>query len=221
MTKIKAILFDLDDTLINRRAMVYKMYTKFALDAVPELKNDTFELENVVQSMILRDQFGTYSERGYVYDELIKSYNLSEDLKVKYLDMWIKNAGKEATLFNDTIDVLTYLKKNYQLAIVTNGNSFTQRDKIEHAGIKDYFDEIIVSGDYSFRKPDKDIYELVCKKLNVEPNECIFVGDIFKTDIIGAHRYGMHPIVICSDPNRVFSEEIDRIYCLNDLKARF
>jgi putative hydrolase of the HAD superfamily len=55
-----------------------------------------------------------------------------------------------------------------------------------------YFDEVIFSYQVGYAKPDKRIYELVCSRLGVKANECIFVGDGGSNELDGASRNGMN-----------------------------
>ena len=68
--------------------------------------------------------------------------------------------------------------------------------------IDEYFDEILVSGDIGINKPNKGIFEYVANKLDVKCEECLFVGDVFSSDILGAIRANMIPVWILEDTER-------------------
>ncbi len=122
------------------------------------------------------------------------------------------------SIYDDTIEVLEYLKPKYKLAILTNGGTKPQRGKIQLSGIEPYFDYVVASGELKIAKPDVRIYQHVCDKLNILPEEAVFIGDTFSTDLLGAHNAGMKPIWICSDKYRKSNGCVDRIYSLAELK---
>lgn len=83
--------------------------------------------------------------------------------------------------------MLKQLRKNYLLAIITNGPSNAQWEKIKKLGLNmgksSLFDCILVSADLPWEKPDPRIFLAAASYLGVAPNSCIMVGDKIETDI--------------------------------------
>lgn len=127
--------------------------------------------------------------------------------------------GKKAVLVNNAVTVLKELKKKYKLGLVTNGESAGQYLKIKQTKIAQYFDGVIVSGDFGYNKPDPRLFEIAADNLGVSCKECIFVGDLFQTDIIGAHRAGMKPIWLWSHGHRACSVQVERISSIEELPS--
>ena len=123
---------------------------------------------------------------------------------------------KNWILFDDVIYVLEKLKDNYKLVIVSNGDGHQQRKKIEYTGLQKYFSEIIISSEVGASKPDKEIFKIACKKINIEPENCIMVGDKYKVDIEGCINIGMRGIWI----NRK-KETLNYKYTINELSELF
>ena len=123
---------------------------------------------------------------------------------------------KNWILFDDVIYVLEKLKDNYKLVIVSNGDGHQQRKKIEYTGLQKYFSEIIISSEVGASKPDKEIFKIACKKINIEPENCIIVGDKYKVDIEGCINIGMRGIWI----NRK-KETLNYKYTINELSELF
>lgn len=82
-------------------------------------------------------------------------------------------------------EVLVQLRANYLLGLITNGPSNSQWEKIKMLELDSLFDNIIVSGDYVHEKPDAEIFDMACRHLQVQPNQCMMVGDKLETDILG------------------------------------
>lgn len=94
-------------------------------------------------------------------------------------------------LYDDTLESLDTLSKNYPLAMITNGFSDIQRGKINATGIAGYFREILVSGELGFGKPDPRIFRIALSRLGVNPESVWMIGDNLKRDIEAARRIGM------------------------------
>ncbi len=92
------------------------------------------------------------------------------------------------------VDELLRALGGYKLGIVTNGVPDLQRDKLEGFGLKDRFQAIAVSGELDIGKPQRGIFDHICKELNVEPSRCVMVGDNPERDVAGATNAGMKSV---------------------------
>lgn len=212
---VKAYIFDFDDTLSDRQKSTYYKYKNFLKDNVQY--KDEFELEAMVQDIILFDERGNSRIRSRI-ESLYNKYHLDETIIDKFYDYWYELEKEVNYLFDDTIETLIELKnRGYKLGIITNGKSSLQHRKIECTNIEHLFDEIIVSSDLNTRKPDPEIYQVMAQKLGLKCEECVFVGDTFSTDILGAHRANMIPILMFTDTYRVCDLDILRITNMKDL----
>jgi putative hydrolase of the HAD superfamily len=80
------------------------------------------------------------------------------------------------------------------VGLVTNGQHALQYAKLAHTGLEYVFDEIVVSGDVGVEKPDREIFDLACEKLGLDPREAVYVGDNRRNDIDGAAGAGMRTV---------------------------
>lgn len=111
--------------------------------------------------------------------------NLS--LAHQWADDYLKISPYKTNLINGAADVLNYLsKQQYHLHIITNGFKEVQEIKLQQCNIKHYFNEIIISEEIGYHKPDIKIFDLAQKLTRTSHNECVMIGDNFDTDIIGA-----------------------------------
>ncbi len=90
-------------------------------------------------------------------------------------------------------NTLEYLKtKGYRLALVSNFDyAPTAQTLIDKHGLRPFFESIVISADVGWRKPKDIIFETAMNKLNIEPNEALFVGDNYSADVIGSKALGM------------------------------
>ena len=210
---IKAVLFDYDNTLGNRESYAYDLYREIVETHHPEL--DSFDQECIIQSCMILDQQGFVS-KTYVNDMIRKLYDIElypGDLN----EFWETNLGRYAECFDGAADLLELLRPYYKLAVITNGDARGQRDKLEHSGILHYFDEVFISGAVGIAKPDTRIFLMAAEKLGVKPEECVFVGDGFRTDIRGAKKAGMNPVWMWPFAERKMREDIPVIHHIADL----
>ena len=198
--KIKAVLFDLDDTLIDTTTAEYRAICKFK-EHFKEFNLINKEEFAKLWHKITEDLSERYHKGEFSFEELrirrmkdlFSNFNIeindeeAREIFKRYIELY----EKEWTLFGDTTKLLDELKGKYKLAIVTNGNSENQRKKIEKTGLDKYFQEIIVSSEVGCAKPNKQIFEIACNKLNVNSEECMMIGDKFKVDVEGSRNFGM------------------------------
>ncbi|PFJ82869.1 2-haloalkanoic acid dehalogenase, partial [Bacillus cereus] len=86
------------------------------------------------------------------------------------------------------IHFLNHIKRHFKIGIITNGSTHRQKAKIINTNLNNYFDTIIISEEVGLSKPDKRIFELALNKLNVQPENTLFVGDDLEKDIAGCQN---------------------------------
>lgn len=86
-------------------------------------------------------------------------------------------------LTQDLVTLLQSLRQCYRLAIITNGPSNAQWEKVQRLNLTTLFDCILVSADLPWEKPNPNIFYAACKYLGVDPENCVMIGDKIETDI--------------------------------------
>ncbi|WP_212091578.1 HAD family hydrolase [Bacillus nitratireducens] len=184
----KAMLFDLDDTLLDRDKAVDKLFL-FVLEKCYEDVSDTVK-NNMLQ------KFKEYDKREYgISDKTIVLESLFNEFAPKYRlphnyiqDFWNENFPKCFSIDQNTIHFLNHIKRHFKIGIITNGSTHRQKAKIINTNLNNYFDTIIISEEVGLSKPDKRIFELALNKLNVQPENTLFVGDDLEKDIAGCQN---------------------------------
>jgi putative hydrolase of the HAD superfamily len=80
---------------------------------------------------------------------------------------------------------------------------------IEEAGIRDYFEFVMDSHLEGVEKPDPEIFLRGCRRMGVRPEECLYVGDLYPVDVLGARSAGMDAVLL--DPMDRLDYPVDRI----------
>lgn len=188
---LKAVFFDFDETLGWRRKYAYRTYMQFITSLTPGL--DPLQREVIVQDCMIWDMRGQYSKR-FILENIQKKYGLNVPDKDEFYVWWNDNCAKNMVLYDGAEEIVKELQGKYKLAVVTNGSARGQYGKVRASGLWDCFDYCICSNDAGSRKPDKGIYLDACSHLGVEPEEVLFIGDTFTSDILGALSLGMKTV---------------------------
>jgi HAD superfamily hydrolase (TIGR01549 family) len=198
ITNLKAILFDIDDTLFDRdkaqREVLHLIVREF---------HDIFtgiDKEMIAEAFSESDRIATQEyNAGASIDvartgrsrRFLKILGLSEDYADRITAMYIKSYPGIKAPVRRAKFVLGKLAKKFQLAVISNGSPDVQYRKLAALGIKHLFDCIILSEEVGIRKPDPGIFRKATALLVREPEECLSVGNSYDTDILGAKRVGM------------------------------
>jgi putative hydrolase of the HAD superfamily len=128
--------------------------------------------------------------RGALADQGIEDDRLAEELADRF---GAERRARHET-FADAAPALDALAARYALALVTNGASCLQREKLAASGLADRFDAVIVGGDVGVGKPDRRIFERALEAVSASADEAIMVGNNLSKDVEGALAAGMRAI---------------------------
>lgn len=95
--------------------------------------------------------------------------------------------------------VLDELGRHYRLGVVTDGQTAYARPELDELGLLDHFDRIVVSGDLGFRKPDRRMFDIALRALQVAPEHAVYVGNDTFRDVHGARQAGLHTVLYAAD----------------------
>ena len=189
MIVIKAVIFDLDNTLLDRDASVEK-FIENQYDRL-FLNHTSLDKQQYITRFIQLDNKG-YTWKDKVYQQLVEEFLIEEFTWEQLLEDYISNFKNHCIRYPSLHELLTTLKnKNYQLGIISNGFGQFQLDNIIALKIQPFFDCILISEWEGIKKPDERIFHQAASLLNVLPNECLFVGDHIINDVEGAKNAGM------------------------------
>ena len=204
---IEAVLFDLDDTLVDARG---SWRDGFA-DAITELHARSPALQRLGSpTAIYDDWFRRYGEEAHraagfgewqasftveSFERLVAEH-LGPDpaLAARLVASYRAAAPARLAIFPDAEPLLERLGARYPLGLISNGPSELQRPKIEKFALERHFEVVLVSGELGIRKPDPRIFAMALEALGVSPAGCVFIGDNPTDDIAGARAFGLSAI---------------------------
>lgn len=209
---IKAVLFDLDGTLLDRDAsllqFVHDQYDRYS--QLQFVERDIF-----VKRFIELDSHG-YVWKDKVYQQLIAEFSIKELEWTELLDDYLIGFQRHCIGFPNLMSMLTQLKNDgIKLALVSNAYGKFQYDNFRALGISHLFDEVLISEWEGLRKPDPAIFIRALSKLGVKAEEALFVGDHPENDIRASRAVGIHAVW---KQNTQFSNEVFADAIINDLE---
>jgi putative hydrolase of the HAD superfamily len=119
--------------------------------------------------------------------------------KLAQLPVMLAQAHRAASRFRlapypGVEETLRQLHAKYRLAVVSDGQSAWAVPELHAVGLAGYFDPIVISGDFGYRKPDERLFSAALSAMNVAPSEALFVGNDTLRDVFGGHRLGMKTV---------------------------
>ncbi|MBC7233367.1 MAG: HAD family hydrolase [Chloroflexi bacterium] len=81
-------------------------------------------------------------------------------------------------------------RQGYRMSVISNADGHVAQE-LDCVGLAPYFEEIFDSHLVGYAKPDPRLFEHALTKLGLHPEECLFVGDVYYVDVLGANQVGM------------------------------
>jgi len=236
--KIKAILFDLGETLINFGEVdisaVFKEGARCSYEFLKQTGQEVcgFQRYYLRNLFLIRTVYVWSCLIGRDFDslELLKKiglrrgYKLTEQQWQQFAWLWYEPLSRIATVEPDIRDTLTRLRdRGLKLGIVSN-TFLTQSSLDRHLkefGMIEFFPLRMYSQETAWRKPNVKIFNEAAGRLGIEPQNIMFVGDRLDTDIKGALKAGMIPILksACTNTGKKVPPGVRKIILLSELPS--
>ena len=198
---IKAVLWDIDGTLLNfKRVQYVSLYKCFAFfdEHLDDEMVDAYDRIN--HSYWLMLEKGEISKSELLVKRFVvffRKYGITID-PVEFNEMYQVELGNTYVFNDHGYETVKELKNRgiIQFA-VTNGTKVAQNGKLRGSGLDKLLDEIFISEDIGYEKPDKRFFEPVISKLNeygIDKEECVIVGDSESSDIQGGINAGIRTV---------------------------
>ncbi len=208
----RAILFDLDDTLIS----AYRQPERAWADIAGEFAADLGGLPvSMVAEAIAAAAEEFWSDEDRHRLGRLNLLNTRRDIVLAGFSR-LQSAGRAVP----GVDVATHMSERYhtyreeqmflfpyahevvdafrdagvKLALITNGAASPQRAKVERFDLTHRFHHIQIEGEHGFGKPEARAYRHAMSVLGVEPHETWMVGDNLEWEVIAPQRLGIHAI---------------------------
>ena len=205
MKDYKNYIFDLYGTLIDihtdeESIKNWKKFSnalsKYKIINPKQLKLDYFYFLNQIEKQNKHKEIDIKD----VFIEILKKYNISFNNQIiKEIAYEFRKATRShLRLYSNVIALLELLKKNNKkIYLLSNAQNLFTIPEIKELDIEKYFDDIFISSDIGYKKPDISFIRSLLKKHKLNKKECIFIGndlydDITSANIIGIDSYYIH-----------------------------
>jgi len=207
----RAVFLDLDDTLLDGGEAARGAWEVITSQYAPRLGCEPRSLREAIR----RESIAFWKDESKVERQwrtrlrAARAHVIRQTLEVEGLDpsfAWSManeyGAEHRARLrpFPDAMPVLEAIRSSgRRLALLTNGPQDLQRDKIDRFGLEEFFEVIVIEGEFGFGKPHRNVFQHALETTGVDPVEAWHVGDNLYADVMGAQRAGIHAVWIHRD----------------------
>jgi putative hydrolase of the HAD superfamily len=204
----KAILFDLDDTIISFDGVTNLAWEK-ACSSFVSRRNTLFNSDVLLESINkIRKLYWSDPERHRIgrmdlikarrnivkialrelqYFDEVSAYEIADDYSKLHKEM--------ICLFPDSISTLKELKDlGIRMALVTNGTSEMQLEKINRFCLSEFFDFYLIEEEVGFGKPDIRVFEMALERFGLRADQVWMVGDNLVWDIEAPQKVGIFSV---------------------------
>ncbi len=201
MPQIKVVLFDMYGTLVDIKTNehgndIFENLSKFL-----EYRR-VFLSGNVLKELYfdqINQQISGSREKfpeidvARAFGQILRESGGTTDrmLSILISQLYRAFSREHLRLFEDTFWTLNEFRKHYRLGIISDAQRLFCKPELRAMRIENFFDSIVISSDYGFRKPDPRLFHIALDLFNVEASEAVYIGNNFNTDIIGAKNAGL------------------------------
>ncbi|MEO8760292.1 MAG: YjjG family noncanonical pyrimidine nucleotidase [Bacteroidia bacterium] len=228
ITGIKHIFFDLDHTLWdfekNSESVIKQLLVTYDVARLYNLTADDFikkykKINHKLWHLYSHKKITKEELRNTRFSKTLKKFGAkNEELSSLLENEYIARSPYQTHLLEGANEILDYLKPKYHLHILTNGFKEVQHIKLHESGIKKHFNNIFISEEMGFQKPEKEIFRAAQKVANVDADECIMIGDNYQNDIEGALNADWKAVYLSNRKKRIKNDNLFQIKSLLELK---
>ncbi len=192
----KAVIFDLDDTLYDRKAAQIE-FVKHLSRRFPHI----FEGQEIGTIILAFLESNRLADKDYEAGSpwtrdkhsryFLRLLGISRDYADSITETYIRDCHRINSPVIGAVPTVEKLSKKFKTAVITNGFSDVQNAKLEAIGLGSLFNCIAIGPEIGISKPDPEIFRYVARLLGITPSECLNVGDSYTLDVIGPKNAGM------------------------------
>ncbi|CAJ35547.1 HAD family hydrolase [Methanocella arvoryzae] len=234
---IKAVVSDIYTTLIDiktreddleiyERLASYLKYQGIYLSA-DELKWFFYEKKEL-QKKYNKEQYPEHDYRRIWYEILYENQYAytgpdinSSTIVSDIIKLQRSLSTRRVKLYSGVYQTLSQLKNKYTLGIVSDAQQDHAYPELKMLGIYDFFQAVIVSAEFGYRKPDVRLFAECLRRLGVQPSEAIYLGNDTLRDIKGANDAGMKSVLVMTEYGNKDTAVAKPDYIIHDVGELF
>ena len=229
---VKGIIFDINGTLVDIRTdegheEIYRIISN--LLSYQGISLDPKALKELYFQK-MKEQRAASSERHPEFDAIgifreiitLHATDFTRGLpsqKVEQLPIVVAETYRAASRFRLQLypgveDTMAHLHSKYHLAAITDAQTAYAVPELNAVGLSGYFDSIIVSGDFGYRKPHERLFTAALTAMNMTPSEVLYVGNDMYRDVYGGQRIGIKTVFFKSNQGTQEKEGVNPDYII-------
>lgn len=189
---IKAVFFDIDDTLYDSTELAARARMN-AVNAMIDAGLPEKDPRKVMAILldVIKECGSNYSKH---YAVLLRRLGMKWNPEIIAAGVSAYHDTKPSYLkpFPDVVPTLLKLRKaGYKLGVISDGLAVKQWEKLIRMGLQHFFDTVVISETIHHTKPDPKLFKIALEGISCSPKESMMVGDSINRDIGGAKAAGM------------------------------
>jgi 2-haloacid dehalogenase len=220
-TMIKAVLIDIDDTLLDFRksaeTAIRLCFEKYGLLFTPNVIETFHTINDELWRKIERKEITKQEMYGLRWVTIFNALGIDRD-GIEMEALFRSTLSGIAEPVDNAYELLEYLYKKYPLYAASNSSYEHQRKRMTQSDMLKYFQKMFVSETVGALKPAKEFFDFCFGEMgNPKPCEVVIIGDSLTSDIIGGVNYGLKTIWF-NPNNKEFPPNLSPTYTVNDLR---
>ncbi|MBA3468253.1 MAG: HAD family hydrolase [Herpetosiphonaceae bacterium] len=196
LLKPQVVLFDLYGTLIDihtdeRSRAVWQPLARFLrYQGLPaddqKLRHEFFSLMRQIRRA--SPERHPEWDGGVVFGTLLRALGYAGEAGfiTEVAQLFRVLSMRRLGLFSDTLPLLQHLHGRYRMGLISDAQRCFLEPELAEVGLSQFFDHIVVSSDYGYRKPDPRLFAQALAAFEVPPDQAVFIGDNLLRDVSGA-----------------------------------
>jgi len=201
MPRLKVVLFDIYGTLVDIKTNEHQddafdslsCFLEYRRVFIPgrELKELYFDHINqqIARSRERHPEVDVTRAFGHVLRE--RGRTTDRYLSMLTTQLYRSLCRERMGLYDETFWAVTEFRKQYRLGIVTDAQRVFCKPELRTLRLENFFDALVISSDYGFRKPDPRLFHIALAALDVPASEAAYIGNKYETDLVGAKEAGL------------------------------
>ena len=194
----KVLLWDLDNTILDfnlaQRNSLIHLFERHSLgECTDDIINKFAEINARHWQMLERGEITKKALGKSRFKELLEYCGIVSEVSPAALDREFEDGICHTISFiDDSFGLLSFLKRNYALYCITNGDKNVQRQRIKVSMLHKVYSDVFISEEIGCDKPSKEFFDYVLKHIiPCKKDEILIIGDSLTSDMRGANNAGI------------------------------